>query len=38
VELRNCSRNFADSSRVFHLEALYRRRGVIRGLPGAPHT
>jgi hypothetical protein len=36
--LRNCSGNFADSPRVFRPEALYRRRGVIRGLPGAPHT
>jgi hypothetical protein len=36
--LRNCSGNFADSPRVFHLEALYRRRGVVRGLPGYPHT
>jgi hypothetical protein len=38
AELRNCSGNFADSPRVFHPEALYRRRGVVRGLPGAPHT
>jgi hypothetical protein len=38
VELRNCSRNFADSPRVFRPEALYRQRGVVRGLPGAPHT
>jgi hypothetical protein len=36
AELRNYSRNFADSPRVFCLEALYRRRGVIRGLH--PHT
>jgi hypothetical protein len=36
--LRNCSGNFADSFRVFRPEALYRRRGVVRGLPGAPHT
>jgi hypothetical protein len=36
--LRNCSGNFADSPRVFRPEALYRRRGVIRGLPGAPQT
>jgi hypothetical protein len=36
--LRNCSRNFADSLRVFHPEALYRRRGIVRGHPGAPHT
>jgi hypothetical protein len=38
VALRNCSGNFADSPRVFHPEALYRRRGIVRGLPGAPHT
>jgi hypothetical protein len=24
--------------RYFHPVALYRRRGIIRGLPGAPHT
>jgi hypothetical protein len=36
--LRNCSGNFADSPRVFHPEALYRRRGIVRGQPGAPHT
>jgi hypothetical protein len=36
--LRNCSGNFADSFRVFRQEALYRRRGVVRGLPGRPHT
>jgi hypothetical protein len=38
AELQNCSRNFADSLRVFRPEALYRRRGVVRGQPGAPHT
>jgi hypothetical protein len=38
AELRNCSGNFADSPRVFHPEALYRRRGIVRGQPGAPHT
>jgi hypothetical protein len=38
VALRNCSGNFADSFRVFHPEALYRRRGIVRGQPGAPHT
>jgi hypothetical protein len=38
AELRSCSRNFADSPRVFHPEALYRRRDVVRGLPGHPHT
>jgi hypothetical protein len=36
--LRNCSRNFADSFRVFRPKALYRQRGIVRGLPGAPHT
>jgi hypothetical protein len=35
--LRNCSRNFAHPPRVFCPEALYRRRGVVRGQPGAPH-
>jgi hypothetical protein len=38
AELQNCSRNFADSFRVFCPEALYRRRGIVRGQPGAPHT
>jgi hypothetical protein len=38
AELRNYSGNFADSPRVFRPEALYRRRGIIRGQPGAPHT
>jgi hypothetical protein len=38
VELRNSFGNFADSSTVFYPEALYRRRGVVRGLPGHPHT
>jgi hypothetical protein len=36
--LRNCSRNFTDSFRVFRPEALYRRRGIVRRQPGAPHT
>jgi hypothetical protein len=31
AELQNYSRNFADSFRVFRPEALYRRRGVVRG-------
>jgi hypothetical protein len=31
AELRNSSGNFADSFRVFRPEALYRRRGVVRG-------
>jgi hypothetical protein len=38
AELQNYSGNFADSFRVFRPEALYRRRGIVRGLPGAPHT
>jgi hypothetical protein len=36
--LQNCSGNFADFFRVFRPEASYRRRGVVRGQPGAPHT
>jgi hypothetical protein len=38
TELRNCFWKIADSSRVFHPEASYRRRGIVRGQPGAPHT
>jgi hypothetical protein len=38
AELRNCSGNFANSLRVFRPEALYRRRGIVTGLPGLPHT
>jgi hypothetical protein len=38
AELRNSFWKITDSPRVFHPEALYRRRGVIRGQPGAPHT
>jgi hypothetical protein len=38
AELRNCSGNFTNSFRVFRPEASYRRRGVVRGQPGAPHT
>jgi hypothetical protein len=38
VEMRNSSGNFVDSPRVFRPEASYRRRGVVRGLPGLPHT
>jgi hypothetical protein len=38
AELRNSFWKIADSFRVFYPEALYRRRGVVRGLPGAPHT
>jgi hypothetical protein len=36
--LRKCSGKNADSPRVFRPEALYRRRGVVRGLPGRPHN
>jgi hypothetical protein len=36
--LRNYSGKNADSPRVFHPEALYRRRGVVRGMLGHPHT
>jgi hypothetical protein len=36
--LQNCSGNFTDSLRVFRPEALYRRRGIVRGLPRTPHT
>jgi hypothetical protein len=35
--LRNCSGNFADCFRVFHREAFYRRRGVVRRRPGGAH-
>jgi hypothetical protein len=38
AELRNCSGKLPTPVRVFRPEALYRRRGVIRGQPGAPHT
>jgi hypothetical protein len=38
AERRNSFWKIADSPRVFHPEALYRRRGVVRGLPGHPHT
>jgi hypothetical protein len=38
AELRNSFCKIADSLRVFCPEALYRRRGVVRGQPGAPHT
>jgi hypothetical protein len=38
AELRNCFWKIADSPRVFRPEALYRRRGVVRGQPGSPHT
>jgi hypothetical protein len=38
AELRNYSGNFADSLRVFHPEASYRQRGIVRRRPGAPHN
>jgi hypothetical protein len=38
AELWNCFWKIVDSSRVFCLEASYRRRDVVRGQPGAPHT
>jgi hypothetical protein len=37
AELRDSFWKFADSPRVFRPKALYRRRGVVRGLPGHPH-
>jgi hypothetical protein len=38
AELWNSFWKIADSLRVFHPEALYRRRGIVRGQLGAPHT
>jgi hypothetical protein len=38
AELRNSFWKFTDSLRVFRLEALYRRRGVVRSGPRPPHT
>jgi hypothetical protein len=38
AELRNCFWKIADSPRVFRPKASYRRRGIVRGQPGAPHT
>jgi hypothetical protein len=38
VTLWNYSGKNANSFRIFRPKALYRRRGVIRGLPGCPHT
>jgi hypothetical protein len=37
AELRNCSGKNANCFRVFRREALYRRRGGVRGLLGPPH-
>jgi hypothetical protein len=36
--LQNCSGKLLTPFRVFHPEASYRRRGIVRGQPGAPHT
>jgi hypothetical protein len=38
AELRNSFWKIADPPRVFRPETLYRRRGIVRGLPGHPHT
>jgi hypothetical protein len=38
AELRNSFKKFADSPRFFRPEALNRRRGIVIGQPGAPHT
>jgi hypothetical protein len=38
AELQNSSGNSADCFRVFHQEASYRRRGVVRRRPGWPHN
>jgi hypothetical protein len=38
AELRNSFQKFADSPRVFHLEASYRRRGIVRRRPGWSHN
>jgi hypothetical protein len=35
--LWNCSGKNADCFRVFHREASYRRRGIVRRQPGGPH-
>jgi hypothetical protein len=35
--LQSYSRKNTDSPRVFHPKALYRRRGIVRGMPGHPH-
>jgi hypothetical protein len=37
AELWNCSGKNADCFRVFHREAFYRRKGVVRGRPGGSH-
>jgi hypothetical protein len=38
AELRNCFWKIADSPRVFHPEASYRRRGDVRSGIRCPHT
>jgi hypothetical protein len=38
AELWNCSGKIVDSPRVLCPETSYRRRGVVRGQPRAPHT
>jgi hypothetical protein len=37
TELQNSFSKIADPPRVFYREALYRRRGGVRGPPGWPH-
>jgi hypothetical protein len=37
AELQNSFSKISDCFRVFHPEASYRRRGVVRSGPGAPH-
>jgi hypothetical protein len=37
AELWNSFWKFADCSRVFYRESLYRRRGIVRSGPGPPH-
>jgi hypothetical protein len=37
AELPNSFWKITDCFRVFYPEALYRRRGIVRGLPGRPH-
>jgi hypothetical protein len=38
AELQNFSGKNTDCFRIFCREASYRRRGIIRGGPGCPHT
>jgi hypothetical protein len=37
AELQNSFLKIADCFRVFHREASYRRRGIVRRRPGGPH-